>query len=106
MEVDMYEGLVDGLKKKGESDSVHAASALAIEYQSAAAFVLLAVLAARLIHPLLGLVAFTATVALSYRGPLTYRVLKENDDRMETLLYYMVASLGFITLVVGWSAWM
>jgi hypothetical protein len=101
-----YDGLVEGLRREGRADSIHAASWFAIEFQASAALLLLFVLAARLVSPLLALPALFGGI-LALRGrTLTEMVLRENDRRFDTLLAYFISTFAAIVVVVGWSMWM
>ena len=101
----MYDRIVKKLGERGEADSVHAASWVAIEFQAAAAFLLMLVLAARLASPYLALPALLVGIAALRGRHLTETVLRENDRRFQTLLFYSIISFAFILLAVGWSAW-
>ena len=101
-----YDRLLQGLRKEGHADSVHAASWVAIEFQAAATVLLLLVLAARLMSPYLAFPAFVVGV-LALRGRhLTETVLRENDMRFQTLLSYLILSFAVILAAVGWSLWL
>ena len=99
----MYEELIDGLQKRGERDSVHAASYFAIEYMSKAALILLLVW---ILKPfsLIFAVPFVIALVFVLRGiNFSDQVLHENNDQFQTLLFYMITTLAIVFLAVGWS---
>ncbi|MBD3387804.1 MAG: hypothetical protein GF416_02035 [Candidatus Altiarchaeales archaeon] len=101
----MYGDLLKGLWNRDSGDSVHAASVFAIEFQSIAAFLLLTFLAVRFISAYAALPAVLLALMLLRGRTLTFTVLRENDDRFQTLLFYLIVSLGVISLSVGWYLW-
>ncbi len=101
----MYSKLLEGLKKRGEKEASHSASFFAIEYMSKTALILLVFLIVRWISTPAA-VAATIVCAISLRGKtITEGVLRENDDKFQTLLYYTILSLAVIFIVMGCSAW-
>jgi len=95
-----YGKLLRRMEGAGGVDSVHAASWVAIEFQASAAMLLLLALAARLISPYLALPALVAGALLLRGRQLTGAVLKENDDRLQTLLFYFIATFALITACI------
>ena len=98
----MYERINERLRELGEGDAVHAASAIAVEFQSAVAAVLLVFLAARMISIYFAVPAALITLILLKNKMLTFDVFCENDDRFQTLLHYLVVTLALCLLLVGW----
>ncbi len=101
----MYEKLVDSVKGRERADGVHAASWVAIEFQAAAALLLAVFLAARLVSIYLAPVALAIAVAALRGRQLTGAVLRENDDSLDTLLYWFVMFFAFVTAAMGVQAW-
>ena len=101
----MYDRLMRRLRDEGHADSVHAASWVAIEFQAAAALLLMVFMAARLASAYLALPALAAGLLLLRGRQLTDAVLGENDSRFQTLLFYFILSFASIIVLVGWSLW-
>jgi hypothetical protein len=101
----MYDRLLKRLGGREHADSIHAASWVAIEFQAALAMLLLLFLAARFVSPYLAVPALLLGI-LALRGKqLTDTVLRENDSRFQTLLFYFIVTFAFILFTVGWSIW-
>ncbi len=100
----MYQRLLDTLRGRGEGDSIHSASAIAVEYQSTLAFILLAFLAARMVNLYFGAAAALAVFLAMRNRVLTFDVFTENDDRIQTLMYYLILTLAACLALTGWLA--
>jgi len=118
----MYDRVVRRLRDVGRLDGEHAASWVAMEFQAAAALLLLVLLfvrltslqclqavsgvsAAHMFSWVLGLAALAAAAYLTRGVDFTGAVLGENDGGIQTLLYHMVASLAAMMLYMGVSMW-
>lgn len=96
----MYDRL---LKSMGGGDAEHAASHIAMEHMSKAAAVLLIFWFANLFSIWAALASIPASILLLGGKNLSNRVTKENDDRLDTLLFYMTVTFAAILAFVGWN---
>jgi len=101
----MYEKLVDSVKGRERADSVHAASWIGIEFMSFAAALLGVFLAVRLVSVYLAPVALLLGIAALRGRQLTVGVLAENDDSLDTLLYWFIMFFAFVIVALGVQAW-
>jgi hypothetical protein len=101
----MYDKLYEGIKREGEADAVHLASAAPMEYQSIIAVLLLLHLTVRFISIYAAVFVLAAAIILFKGRVLSFGVVRENDDRFQTLLYYTVLTLSLTIILAGWPLW-
>jgi len=99
----VYERILEGLRRERHADSVHQASAIAVQFQSVFALLLLTFMVARLASAALAAVTGALTLALLSKRVLTFQVFTENDDRFQTLLHYLILTLAACFIFVRWT---
>ncbi|MFH1403589.1 MAG: hypothetical protein ABIH11_04890 [Candidatus Altiarchaeota archaeon] len=98
-----YDELYGG---EGVKDSARVSSVLATEFQLATALVLFVFLLFRVLFGLVGGVIASAVTLLMLRGSvLSFSVFSENNDRFQNLLFYFLAAITAVVLLVGWRPW-
>jgi len=99
-----YTRIISGLRKHGEEVTpASVAAVLTVEFQIMLALLLAMLALLRMFSNIIAVVILIPMALFSLKVFYPDSTFQENDDRFNTLLFYFIATLVVIILLVGWQ---
>lgn len=98
-----YNKAVDDLRECGERvDAASVAAVLTAEFQLYMGLLLMLLLLFRMFSPIAAVILIIPIALFSRRLFYSRTAFRENDDRFNTLLFYVMVTLVSVIILVGW----